>query len=68
MDVDRVIRRDSQGASHIGRGGTGNVFNPEDAAAAKKEAEKAGSAVADDAEKEKTSWAEKGKAFLFGKK
>ncbi|KAM7209105.1 hypothetical protein V8F20_000714 [Naviculisporaceae sp. PSN 640] len=68
QDVEPVIRRDSKGASHIGRGGTGNVFNPEDAEKAKKEAEKSGSAVADDAEKEKTSWTEKGKAFLFGKK
>jgi len=61
-----VVRRSSHGASHIGRGGNGNVFNPEDAKAAKKEQENGGSAVADDTSK--PNLLEKGKAFLFGKK
>ncbi|KAM7207010.1 hypothetical protein V8F33_000109 [Rhypophila sp. PSN 637] len=64
QDVEPVVRRDSQGASHIGRGGNGNVFNPKDAERAKNEAEKGASAVDD----KSPTWAEKGKAFLFGKK
>jgi hypothetical protein len=71
-----VIRRDSQGATHIGRGGSGNVFNAgsEEAEAAKRELEKAASAVVGDKEEGKKGeekepgWAEKGKNLLFGKK
>jgi len=55
----------------VGRGGAGNVFVPgsADAEAAKKELEKAGSAIADEATKDRgPGWAEKGKNLLFGKK
>jgi hypothetical protein len=65
-----VVRRSSKGATHVGRGGTGNVFTPAEEAAAKKELEKAASAIVDDHKKktEEPGWAEKGKNFLFGKK
>ncbi|KAK0731721.1 hypothetical protein B0H67DRAFT_549428 [Lasiosphaeris hirsuta] len=67
QDVEPVIRRSSHGATHVGRGGTGNVFHPnsEEEAAAKREQEKNGSAVDDTKE---ASWAEKGRNLLFGKK
>ncbi|KAK1752432.1 hypothetical protein QBC47DRAFT_363207 [Echria macrotheca] len=81
QDVEPVIRRDSQGATHIGRGGSGNVFNAgsDEAEAAKRELEKAASAVVggdkedgkkggEQQEKEAAGWAEKGKNLLFGKK
>lgn len=75
QDVIPVARRDSAGATHIGRGGTGNVFNPnsDEARAAKKEQDKADSAVEDDQkkpadDKKPEGWAEKGKSLLFGKK
>ncbi|KAB5551343.1 hypothetical protein GE09DRAFT_1059809 [Coniochaeta sp. 2T2.1] len=80
QDVEPVTRRPSQGAQHVGRGGTGNVFKGDDAQAARDEAKKAGSAVADEhhgrASPGRNSpkpegdkgWAEKGKDFLFGKK
>lgn len=68
----RVVRRSSKGATHIGRGGTGNVFTPAEKEAAEKELEKAASAIVDDQKKslktEEPGWAEKGKNFLFGKK
>ncbi|KAJ4363750.1 hypothetical protein N0V85_009317 [Neurospora sp. IMI 360204] len=51
QDVEPVVRRDSFGATHIGRGGTGNVFTAEDAQAAR-EAQKAGHSVATDKEDE----------------
>ncbi|KAH8884456.1 hypothetical protein GQ53DRAFT_770821 [Thozetella sp. PMI_491] len=78
QDVEPVPRRESTGATHIGRGGTGNVFNPnsEEAKAAKKELEKGGSAIdddatakkADDKKPEELGWAEKGRNLIFGKK
>jgi hypothetical protein len=62
----------------MGRGGAGNVFQQgsDEAIAAKKELEKAASAVVDDGKKEEgkdgkkeeAGWAEKGKNLLFGKK
>ncbi|KAK5663290.1 hypothetical protein OQA88_3717 [Cercophora sp. LCS_1] len=68
QDVEPVVRRESQGATHVGRGGTGNVFKAgsEEAEAAKKELEKGASAV-EDAVKQ-PGWAEKGRNLLFGKK
>jgi len=66
-----VTRRPSTGATHVGRGGTGNVFNPKDAEAAKAANT---SAIADDsssidkkphAEPEK-GLAAKGKESLLG--
>lgn len=68
-----VVRRTSQGQSLGGRGGAGNVFQAgsadAEAEAAKKEQDKATSAIADDESTEKhQSWAEKGKNLLFGKK
>ncbi|KAK3940095.1 hypothetical protein QBC46DRAFT_261801 [Diplogelasinospora grovesii] len=56
QDVEPVVRRPSHGATHVGRGGTGNVFNPEEAQAAKREmlaADKNGgsSAISDDENK-----------------
>ena len=45
---NRVARRPSQGATHVGRGGTGNVFNPEEIRAAEGDQAKDGSAAADD--------------------
>ncbi|KAK3328968.1 hypothetical protein B0H66DRAFT_526362 [Apodospora peruviana] len=70
QDVEPVIRRDSQGASHVGRGGNGNVFNPKDTEAAKRAHEKGDSAVDDAPRKssDEPGWAEKSKNFLFGKK
>jgi len=70
QDVEPVVRRPSRGATHVGRGGTGNVFTPAEEAAAKRELEKAASAIVDDQKKktEEPGWAEKGKNFLFGKK
>jgi len=63
QDVQPVARRESGGASHVGRGGTGNVFKPEDAEAARKAG---GSAIAD--EKVEKGLAAKGKDWLLGKK
>ncbi|KAK3949427.1 hypothetical protein QBC32DRAFT_364261 [Pseudoneurospora amorphoporcata] len=51
QDVEPVVRRDSFGATHVGRGGTGNVFTAEDAQAAR-EAQKAGNHAAVDKEDE----------------
>ena len=71
QDVEPVVRRASHGATHVGRGGTGNVFTPAEVDAAKKELETAVSAVVDEPKKksdEQPGWAEKGKNFLFGKK
>ncbi|KAL0475727.1 hypothetical protein QR685DRAFT_57803 [Neurospora intermedia] len=51
QDVEPVVRRDSFGATHIGRGGTGNVFTAEDAQAAR-EAQKAGHSGATAIDKE----------------
>ncbi|KAK0618356.1 hypothetical protein B0T17DRAFT_618954 [Bombardia bombarda] len=79
QDVAPVVRRSSQGATHIGRGGGGNVFNPEDAQTAKKEQEKGASAIADDGpaktpaktsvkKSDEPGWAEKGRNLLFGKR
>ncbi|KAK3694994.1 hypothetical protein B0T22DRAFT_477696 [Podospora appendiculata] len=66
QDVEPVVRRSSQGATHIGRGGTGNVFKGDEAQAAKRELEKATSAIAD--EIVTPGWAEKGRNLFFGKK
>jgi len=77
-EIYRVERRPSQGATHIGRGGTGNVFK-EGTAEAKAAQKAQGSAVADDSAsedlnksknkpKEEKSLAEKGKEWLLGKK
>ncbi|CCC06432.1 hypothetical protein SMACR_04823 [Sordaria macrospora] len=45
QDVEPVVRRDSFGATHIGRGGTGNVFTAEDAQAAREARKNGNSAV-----------------------
>ena len=67
----RITRRESNGAAHVGRGGTGNVFKvSSDEAKAAKLARDA-SAVDDDSLKKgdgELGWAEKGKNHLFGKK
>lgn len=65
-----VVRRSSQGATHIGRGGNGNVFRTsEEADAAKKEQEKGASAIDDAPAKDSSAgWAEKGKNLLFGRR
>ncbi|KAK3394088.1 hypothetical protein B0H63DRAFT_517243 [Podospora didyma] len=74
QDVEPVIRRQSHGAQHVGRGGNGNVFNAnsEDAAAANKEQDKASSAIDDDGTAvqppRSPGWAEKGRNLIFGKK
>ncbi|KAK1782084.1 hypothetical protein QBC45DRAFT_389990 [Copromyces sp. CBS 386.78] len=49
QDVEPVVRRESFGVTHVGRGGTGNVFTAEDAQAAR-EAQKAGNHAAIDKE------------------
>ncbi|KAJ9164606.1 hypothetical protein NKR19_g1271 [Coniochaeta hoffmannii] len=71
QDVEPVTRRPSHGATHVGRGGTGNVFKGDEAQAAKDEVKK-GSAISDDhhgrssPKPDDKGWAEKGKGFLFG--
>ncbi|CAK7219198.1 hypothetical protein SCUCBS95973_003738 [Sporothrix curviconia] len=49
QDVEPVVRRQSQGASHAGRGGAGNVFKAGSADAEAAAAAAGSSAVADDA-------------------
>ncbi|KAK0734250.1 hypothetical protein B0T26DRAFT_746186 [Lasiosphaeria miniovina] len=74
QDVEPV-QRTAQPFSHVGRGGTGNVFtadaNGSDASLAKKEQEISGSSSptpdsASRPEPRDIGWAEKGKNFLFG--
>ncbi|EPE28184.1 hypothetical protein GLAREA_04975 [Glarea lozoyensis ATCC 20868] len=78
QDVTGNPRRISENKSHIGRGGSANIYNPspEDLEAAKKDKMKWESAVADevvegqksgDQERSK-GLAEKGKEWLFGRK
>ncbi|KAI7787121.1 hypothetical protein LA080_001214 [Diaporthe eres] len=62
QDVEPVVRRESQGAQHAGRGGAGNVFKGEEAAQAKHASND--SAIEDKVE----GLAAKGKALFFGKK
>lgn len=52
MLIHSVVRRNSFGATHIGRGGTGNVFTAEDAQAAREAQQKAGHGAASDKEDE----------------
>jgi hypothetical protein len=72
-----VTRRESHGATHVGRGGTGNVVvNPDEAEEGQQhpqqhQQKKDESAVVVDEESpkpEQPGWAEKGKQFLFGKR
>lgn len=67
QDVEPIQRRPSGGATHIGRGGTGNVFKAgsEDAEKAKHAQQHDHNAVAEDKEE---GLAAKGRNFLFGKK
>lgn len=65
-----VQRRPSGGATHIGRGGGGNVFKAgsEDAEKAKHAQQHDQSAVAEDGSSKEEGLAAKGRNFLFGKK
>jgi hypothetical protein len=66
-----VERRPSNNATHVGRGGEGNVFKPgsAEAEAAKKAQDKNDSAIADELKEPKTSnMADKVKSSLLGKK
>ncbi|RKU42650.1 hypothetical protein DL546_002176 [Coniochaeta pulveracea] len=70
QDVEPVTRRPSHGATHIGRGGNGNVFKGDEAQAARDAARKGDSGVISDDEEKRRSrsrspgWAEKSKQFL----
>ncbi|KXX75110.1 hypothetical protein MMYC01_207636 [Madurella mycetomatis] len=78
QDVEPVVRRNSHGATHFGRGGTGNVIKPGSAdddtvparepdATEKERREKDGSPASAD-KNEEPGLVEKGKNLLFGKK
>ncbi|GAB1310442.1 hypothetical protein MFIFM68171_00652 [Madurella fahalii] len=78
QDVEPVVRRDSHGATHFGRGGTGNVIKPggadddsaparEPGPAEKGQHEKDGSPASAD-KNEEPGLVEKSKNLLFGKK
>ena len=75
QDVEPVTRRESMGATHVGRGGGGNIVNAKDLEAAKNARDS--SAIADEPEKDKAdkadkkdgkSLVDKGKEWLKGKK
>lgn len=77
LKLNRVARRESQGAQHSGRGGAGNVFKGEDAEQAKNAAAVGDSAldekdkieVIKSTKEEPRGLAAKGKALLgLGKK
>ncbi|KAK1769955.1 hypothetical protein QBC33DRAFT_512625 [Phialemonium atrogriseum] len=68
QDVEPVARRPSHGATHVGRGGNGNVVNPDEVRAAEQDGRgKDDESAVTDAESP-SGWAEKGKNFFFGKK
>lgn len=68
-----MTRTESHGATHFGRGGTGNVaINPDEAEDDRQQRQKGGdeSAVVDDDGEslgKSPGWAERGKQFLFGR-
>jgi hypothetical protein len=69
QDVEPVMRRSSSGAQHSGRGGAGNIFNPDEVNAHRKGSTE--HAIADDDHSSRRSFehlAHKGKELLFGKK
>lgn len=66
----RVTRRESHGATHVGRGGTGNVVvNHDEAEEGQQKKDESAVIVDEESPKpEQPGWAEKGKQFLFGKR
>lgn len=63
-----MTRRESHGATHVGRGGTGNVVSADEVEVEEAQMKQDESAVADEEETKEPGWAERSKQFLFGKR